>query len=290
MGWARLSQSVLRSAKRLKFISWLNIGCDALDLQLMKKQKMQLANVRGAYDSVVAEQAMALMLGLAKHIRTNDDFVREGRWFGWWDPATVSRELQGATVCVLGYGSIGKSVGLLCRAFDMKVLAVNRSGRGDPSDDGITIGDTGDLDEFLRRADYVVLALPLIMPPLDKPTEGIIDGEKLNLMKASSFLINVSHARLIDEAALARSLESGHLAGFASSAWWEYGDAMPPDYHFPVPSRFGIHKLSNVLACPEPWQNVIATRGRMIKVGLDNLRAFLRGMPVPNLVSLSRGY
>jgi phosphoglycerate dehydrogenase-like enzyme len=286
IGWTAPSRQGIARAHRLKFIAWLHAGCDQLDLPLLAERGIKVANVRGANGVVVAEHALALLLGLAKRVRQNDEDVREVRWHGWWEPEKTSVELLGSTVCVAGYGTVGQAVARLCAGLGMQVLAIRRSGRREEvPDTHVTVGGPEDAKKLLSLADFIVLALPLT-----PETRGFIDAEKLSWLKPGAYLINIGRGPLVEERDLHEALTGGRLAGFASDVWWNYADAMPPGYHFAMPSRLGIHRLPNVLGSGDAAANVLKVKERMITLGLESLAAFLKGQTIPRLVDLRLGY
>jgi len=141
------------------------------------------------------------------------------------------------------------------------------------------------LHAVLGQSDYVVLAVPLT-----PETHELIGEAALRAMKPQSLLINVARGRIVAERALHRALSEGWIRGYGSDLWWDYADAMPPSYHFPVPSRRGVHKLPNVLASGDAAANVLLVKDAMIDQGIENLAAFVAGRPLPRSVDTARGY
>jgi len=281
MGWSELPLWAIENAKRLKFIGWLHAGCDQLDLPLLDKLGIKVANVTGANGVAVAEQAMALILGLAKRLKANDSCIRDGYWHGLWQPETASAELRGATICIVGYGNIGKPLARRCRAFGMNVLALRRRGAEAATD--VTLGGPERAKEFFGLADYIVLALPLT-----RDTRSYIDGEKLSWLKPGSILINVARGELVRENDVYTALKSERLGAFASDIWWSYADEVPSGYS--KISRLGIHRLPNVLASGDASANILIVKERMIGIGLKNVEAFFAGRRPPQLVDPWLGY
>jgi phosphoglycerate dehydrogenase-like enzyme len=286
IGWAAPTRKALSDARRLKFIAWLHAGCDQLDLPWLAERGVQVANVRGANGTVVAEHAVALVLGLAKRIRQNDQAAREVRWQGWWDPSVSSVELEGRTACVLGFGNVGRRIVPMCRGFGIRVLAVRRSGGvADTGDAEVVVGGPDDAQKFIGAADFVVVAMPLT-----PETRGYFDAERLSWLKPGAYLVNVGRGDIVQERAVFDALVAGRLAGFASDVWWNYADEMPPGYHFATPSRLGVHRLPNVLASTDSAANIVAVKERMIGLGAESLGAFVAGREIPRLVNPTLGY
>jgi len=96
--------------------------------------------------------------------------------------------------------------------------------------------------------------------------------------------VNVGRGRLVDEIALRKSLDEGHLGGFASDVWWSYPHHLPEGWHYSVSSRLGVHLLPNVIASHDSAADVIMVKTQAIRQGVANVKAFLEGRTPPNLV------
>ena len=92
------------------------------------------------------------------------------------------------------------------------------------------------------------------------------------------------------ERALHEALTQGRLAGYASDVWWTYTNSFPATYHFPIPSRTGLHKLANVVASGDQASNVDAVKERILEMGAESLAAFARGEAMPRAIDLDLGY
>jgi phosphoglycerate dehydrogenase-like enzyme len=282
-----LPAAVLDSAPRLRFVSWMHHGVDRLPLASLRDRGVAVANVAGESGAVagaVAEQALALLLASAKRLIANHAALRDARWPGYWDDASVGVEIGGTTVAIVGFGGLGREVAVRVRAFGARVLAVRRDpSRPAPGADEVFGSDA--LHEVLARADFVVLCLPVT-----DETRGLIDGAALASMGPDSFLINVARAELVDEQALFDALTERRIAGFASDVWWDYADTLPSGQHFPVPSRLGVHRLGNVTGAGDQAANTFASRDRMLAGGIENVVEFALGQTPRRLVEVDRGY
>lgn len=283
MAWV-VPEGVFEEAAKLKALIWLHAGCDELDFAMLKRRRIQVANVRGANAIAVAEHAMALMLAVAKRIVANHQAVVEARWRPVWHPDFSGEILMGKTLAVIGLGQIGTAIARRSKAFDMRVLGVRRHPeRGGEHVDAVY--GPGDLYTVLAEADVTVLAAPLT-----EETLYFIDEAALRAMKPTAFLINIARGNMVVERPLFEALTEGRLAGYAADVWWNYVDAFPATYHFPVPSRTGLHKLPNVLASGDRAANVASIKDRVIDLGVESLAAFARGEPMPRSVDLDLGY
>ena len=158
------------------------------------------------------------MLSLTRNLVRLDSALRLGVWPGPWAPGKPrlppAAELTGKTLGILGYGHIGQALARRARAFDMNILAIRRDLSA--AHDGLAdLGGPERLDEVLRRADYLAIALSL-----NDATRGLIGARELALMKASAYLINVARAEIVDGDALYHALADGRLAGAALDVWY----------------------------------------------------------------------
>src|SRR5271166_2056733 len=171
-----------------------------------------LTNAREVHGPVVAEHVIALIFALAKKI---PDAVRLQQKHVWgqelmWHGRPRPREVAGATVGLIGLGSIGRAVAELASALKMRVIAVRENpGKGSP-DNVDQVYSTAQLDTLLQQSDYVVLAAPTTAA-----TRGLMNAERLAAMKPDACLINVGRGPLIDEPALIDALRNHKLGGAA---------------------------------------------------------------------------
>ena len=177
---------------------------------------------------------------------------------------------------ILGYGRIGRSVAERARAFGMAVWGIRRRpGREDGSRLAVLQGPEA-LDEILRAADYVVVALPLT-----GATRGLLGERELGLMKPTAVLVNVARAEILDEEAVYRALSRGTIAGAVLDVWYRY----PPDGRPVLPGRQAFHELPNVIMTPHVagWtEGTVEARATLIAA---NVARVARGEPPVNLVS-----
>jgi phosphoglycerate dehydrogenase-like enzyme len=283
IGWV-LPEGALERASSLQLLCWLHAGIDELDQAELARREVKVCNVRGANAIAVAEHAVALLLALAKRLPAKHAAVREGRAVPLWDPAWQGSMLAGRTVTIVGLGNIGGGVAQRLSGFGMHVVGIRR----DPSKENRHVdavrGPDGLLDA-LGASDFVVLAVPIT-----PATEGMFGERELAALKPGSLLVNVARGNLVDERALGEALSNGTLRGYASDVWWNYTNSFPATYHFPTPSRTGVHLLDSVLGSGDQANNAEGVRERDIEFGLTSLRQFLNGEPLNLEVDLARGY
>ncbi len=250
----RVDAELIEAAPRLRAISNYAVGVDNVDVQAASERGIPVGNTPGVLTESTADLTLALMLGIGRRIAEGDAYVRRGDWDTWDPGLLLGRDLHGATVGIVGLGRIGQAVKRRCEGFGCEVL---HSG----GEDGV------ELEELLRRADFVTLHAPL------KPsTHGLIAAAELAAMKPDAYLVNTARGPLIDSGALADALREGEIAGAAL-------DVTDPE---PLPSDHPLLSAPNLLVVPHIGSAARATRERMADMAVDNLLAGLAGEPMPN--------
>jgi phosphoglycerate dehydrogenase-like enzyme len=283
MGWV-LPPGILEIARELKLISWLHAGCDELDFPTLRRRGIRVTNLRGANSTAVVEHAMALLLGCAKRLIMKHRAVVEGSALPLYQDGVRGLMLEGRTLLIVGLGQIGRGIAKRAKAFDMKVIGIRRrpESGGDHVD---SIYGPTDLLSVLPSADYVVLALPLT-----SDTDQFFGEAEIGAMQSHAFLINIARGNLVRELPLFQALQEGRLAGYAADVWWTYTNAFPATYHFPVPSRTGLHKLPCVLGSGDQAANVEGIVTRNLDRGIQALVEFASGKPLTGEIDLELGY
>lgn len=224
-----LSGAVINAAENLKFISVAFTGYDHVDLEACKKRGIKVSNAAGYSTNSVAELVFGLTIGLLRHIVTLDDVVRqEGTRQGY-----RQLDLKGKTLGILGTGEIGSAVAELGLAFGCQVIAYSRSEKQDLVDQGVKYMP---LEEVLKNSDIVSIHMPLT----DK-TKGMINKDRLELMKPTSLLINTGIGPIVDNDALAKALKDGTIAG----AGIDRVDMEPP-----IPKDYPLLDAPNTIIVP----------------------------------------
>ncbi|NNM74875.1 D-2-hydroxyacid dehydrogenase [Enterovirga aerilata] len=256
-------------ASRLRFIQSVSAGTDQFSRDVLKGRGIRLASAQGANERVVAEHAMALILGLTRHLGLARDSQRERRWTGMIsDPLARQDELGGKTLVIVGLGRIGTRLARLARAFDLHVIGVRRSPRTrDDIADEVIPPDR--LVEMLPRADLVALTCPLT-----PETERLVRAEHFAAMKPSAYLINVARGRVVDEPALIEALAAGRIAGAGLDCFVE--EPLPPDSP--------LWGFSNVLVTPHSAGETSRYEANVIAILTENLGRLARGEELRNAI------
>ncbi len=217
-----ITEALLAKAPKLKVVSRLGVGYDTIDIDACTRHGVAVGVTNGSNDLSVAEHTMMLMLAVARNTVAFDARVRTGGWRG--PGAPIMGELAGRTVLVVGYGRIGTRVAKLCAAFGMRVMV------HDPAFPTPRIAADGhipapNLRAALPEADVLTLHCPLL-----PGTRDMVNAETIGLMKRGAWLINTARGPVVDQAALAAALHSGHLA----AAGLDVIRKEPPDPDDPI--------------------------------------------------------
>jgi phosphoglycerate dehydrogenase-like enzyme len=282
----------LARAPRLKWVQVHMAGINALfDHPLYTDSAVPLTTTSGVHAGTIAQYAITVLLALAHRVPTMVEWQRRGGWppdeQRW--PLFVPTEVRGATLGIIGYGSIGRELARMATsAFGMRVLACKR----DPSrraDTGYAAPGTGDpegrlpeawfapdkLRELLARSDVVVMAAPLT-----RETGRMLGAAEFGAMKRSAYFINVGRGATVDEPALAAALRERRLAGAAIDVFAQE----------PPPSGHPFYALDNVIVSPHVSGFLPSYDDRCSELFAENLRRYLSGAPLLNLVDRARGY
>jgi glycerate dehydrogenase len=260
-----LNGDILRSLPRLKYVGVLATGYNVIDTEEAGRLGIVVTNIPAYSTSSVAQLTFALILELCLHVRKQSDAVMNGKWsrsvdFTYRDyPLT---ELASKTLGIIGFGNIGRKVCEIAMAFGMNVMASSLSQSDKESGSGF---EWAELQELLSRSDIVTIHCPLT-----PETAGMINISKLRLMKRSSLLINTSRGPIIVEKDLAYALNEGIIAG----AGLDVLSVEPPPHDNPLLGA------KNCLITPHIAWATLESRTRLMKIAVQNVRAFLAGNPV----------
>jgi phosphoglycerate dehydrogenase-like enzyme len=263
-------------APRLKWFHQRPAGASNLRMGDLWGSRVVVTTSRGAGNTLaMAEYALAGILHFAKglHRATVD------RDAGAFDHrAYRPLLLHGKTVCVVGAGGIGREVGRLCAVLGMRVVGTRRAApSGGPLPPGFSeLAGGGDLARFLPESDFVVICCQWT-----PETTRLFDQDRFAAMKVGSVLINVARGEIVDEAALADALARNHLRGAAL-------DVYAGEFEHAPLAR--LWSDSRVLITPHISAASDQERHGAIDIFCDNLRAYLDGRPLRNVIDWERGY
>jgi D-3-phosphoglycerate dehydrogenase len=208
----RMPRSLLAQAPGLRFIQKLGAGTDSIDTAYCTEAGIAVARLQAGNAIPVAEHTLLLMLAACRHLPRLDARTRAGGW----DKEAVrgeNRHLYGKTVGIVGFGAIGQRVARLLAGFDAR-LVYHDPRRLAPDAEAARGVLYLELDTLLQEADVVSLHLPLL-----PETRNLLSAERIALMKPGAILVNAARGGIVDEAALAEALRSGHLHGAGIDAF-----------------------------------------------------------------------
>jgi phosphoglycerate dehydrogenase-like enzyme len=228
------------------------------------------------HEPPIAEYAMLAALRHVHPLEQADRALRKGEWLWCAQVAGEPREeLTGRTIGILGFGHIGREIARKARAFDLEIVACNRSPvpEGDLVDLYVPLEDR---HRFYAMCDVLVVSLPLL-----PETAGFVDADAFASMPPSTFLINVGRGPVIDEEALFDALENRLIAGAAIDTWYDYPGPEKPRTR---PSRLPFHELENVLMTPHLSGWTTGTIQRRAETIARNIENLAEGRPLENLL------
>ncbi|MBA3416777.1 MAG: D-2-hydroxyacid dehydrogenase [Chloroflexia bacterium] len=292
-------------APRLRWVQLDTSGVDHVQTTGLWATGVEFTTLNGVAPSNMAEFAVMMMLAFGHRLRLMVELQGRREWPTFqerWDRFMPS-ELRGATVGIVGYGSIGREIGRLAHALGMRVLAMRRSGTGAGAGagagaglgEGATARETyripslaqttnpepdrvflpAQLAEMLPECDYVVLIVPYTAA-----TRHMIDERALRAMKPSAVLVNLARGGVVDETVLVRALREGWIAGAALDVFEEE----------PLPADHPLWSMPNVLISPHVAGLTPHYHERVMGVFAANLQRFLDDQPLLNRVDRERGY
>jgi phosphoglycerate dehydrogenase-like enzyme len=278
----------LDRAPKLRWVQMHIAGVDNLLDHPIMKNDVLLTTASGIHATTTAEYVFASILAFNRRLPRMFTYQSRREWpKGRWN-LFARPELRGSTLGIVGYGSIGREVGRIARCFGMRVVSTKRSvsqmrdvdyaaqGAGDR--EGALLDEIfppSRLSEMLSLCDYVIVAVPLT-----PETRKLIGEAELRAMKPSTYLVNISRGGTVDETALTRALREGWIAGAGLDVFEEE----------PLPSDSPLYGLENVILSPHVAGFTLRYDERASDLFAENLRRYLVGEPLLNLVDKKRGY
>lgn len=250
---------VVEAADRLKMLSVAFTGIDHIGTEKCKEKGVMICNAAGYSNQTVAELVLGMAIDALRNVVKANETVRNGGT----SAGIGGREICGRTVGIIGLGRIGLMCAKLFLAFGAKVIAYNRS----ESEEAKALGiEYKPLEEVLKTSDIISLNLPL-----NNETKGFLDAEKIALMKPDAVFINCARGPIVDNAALAKALNTGKL-GFACV---DVFDMEPP-----LPADYPLLGAKNTLLTPHQAFISEESMLRRAKIVFDNVYAYIDGKPI----------
>jgi glyoxylate reductase len=252
----------------LRVVANVAVGYDNIDVAACRQRSVVCTNTPGVLVEATADIAMALILVSTRRIGEAERAIRARTPWSWGMFFMLGSGLQDKTLGIVGLGQIGAATARRARAFGMRIAYAGRR-RADPEVERELAATRLELDELLATADVVS-----IHTPLNEATRHLIDARRLALMRPAAYLVNTSRGPVVDEAALARALRDGTIAG-AGLDVFEREPAVDP----------GLLELENVVLIPHLGSATIETRTAMAVLAARNVAAVLAGDPPPTPIA-----
>ncbi len=264
-----ITADMIARMPQVRYIGVLATGVNVVDVQAAGMAGITVTNIPSYSTESVAQEVFALLLTIVQRVESYAQANRQGKWCG--SPDFCYRdyplmEISGKTMGIIGFGHIGQAVARIALGFGMKVL-VQTSRDASALPQGVE--KAGGVDDVFRRADVVSLHCPLT-----EETAGMVNAERLALMRSTSILINTARGGLVDEQALADALNDGKIY----AAGLDVLSSEPPRTDNPLLTARDCYITPHIA-----WATHEA-RARLIRIAVGNIMAFLAGAP-RNVVS-----
>lgn len=239
----------------LRGLATVSVGLDHIDLAAAERHRIPIAYTPDVLTEATADLTFALLLGAARRLGESERYLRAGRWQSWSFDLLLGTDVHGKTLGIIGPGRIGRAVARRADGFGMRVLFAGR--------------DRSELERVLAESDFVVVTVPL-----SESTRHLIGPAELARMKPGAILVNTSRGPVVDEAALAESLASGHLGGAGLDVFENEPHVLP-----------ALLACENALMVPHIASATRETRDGMARLACRGLAQILRGERPPNLAN-----
>ncbi len=267
-----LKPKMIGRARKLRWIQFSSVGVESILCPELIDRDIMLTNARGATAVNISEHVMSLILAFARTLHISMRNQSGKFWENFRNLAVL--EISGDTLGIIGLGSIGLQVAKRAYAFDMRILAVDPTQTEKP-DQVESLWRMDRLHDMLGQSDFVAICCPLT-----PQTRGMIGAPEFHAMKSTAILVTIGRGQIIDQAALVDALETEEIAGAGL-------DVTDPE---PLPQDSPLWEMENVIitphhagASPKSWR-------RIYGIFCENLRRFVAGEPLTNIVDQTRGY
>lgn len=261
-----LDKNTLRLAKNLKYIGLFATGYNNIDIDYCKEHNIAVCNAGSYSTNAVAQHTFALILEHFNNTANYNKYVQDGRWkrSKTFSPFVYPlSELAGKTLGIVGFGNIGRAVAKIANAFEMRVIAFNRS---EKQADGVEFVS---FDSLLEQSDIVSVHCPL-----NSGSEDMFDKNAFAKMKKGALFVNTARGGVMVEHDLFDALQSEHLGGAAI-------DTLRVE---PMEEDCILMGAKNCIMTPHIAWAPVETRVRLMNIVADNIRAFLNGTPKNRIV------
>jgi len=259
----RVDAELLDARPTLRAVSNLAVGYDNIDVPACTARGVAVCTTPNVLTRTTAEFTIALLFAVARQVVPAARAAREGEWKTWYPMRFLGRDLEGATLGIVGLGRIGQEVAELGSALGMRVIYTDDYTSSEAF-------ERASLDDLLQRSDVVSLHVPLT-----DETRGLIGRDALARMKDEAILLNTARGPIVDTDALVEALVAGKLFGVGL-------DVTDPE---PLPADHPLYSFDRVTIVPHIASATEVTRAKMSRLAAENLRAVLTGGEPPNCLN-----
>ncbi len=249
-------------AKNLKVISTYSVGFDHIDTEYAKKKKIRVGYTPEVLTDATADLTFSLLLDILRRVSEGDRIIRNGKWrviYGAHD--YVGLDLQGKTLGILGLGRIGKTLAKRAKAFDMKIAYHNRKQISKAKEKTLGVKYVS-FEKLITQSDIISIHVPHT-----KETDQMFNMKTFRKMKKSSFLINTTRGKIVNEKDLLTALKKKIIAG----AGLDVFEAEP------INKKHPLVKLQNIVLTPHIGSSTKETRIKMAEITVKNLNLGMNG-------------
>ena len=252
---------------RIKAIANFAVGYDNVNVPAATKRKIPLTNTPGVLTDATADLTFALILAVSRRIVEADKYLREGKWKGWDPILLLGGDFVNKTLGIIGMGRIGKAVARRAKGFGMKIIYSDHEQQLEIEQELKVKKVT--FSEILKESDYITIHIPHTTE-----THQLIGTKELEQMKPSTFLINTSRGKIINEVELITALQNNIIAGAGLDVFFDEPEINPD-----------LVKLDNVVVVPHIGSASLETRTNMAIIAAENLVEALTGKRPKNIVN-----
>ena len=257
-----INEKIIEEGKNLKVISTYSVGFDHIDTEYAKKKKIRVGYTPEVLTDATADMAFSLLLDIARRVTEADKIIREGKWkeiYGAFDYVGV--DLQGKTIGILGLGRIGSTLAKRAKAFDMKIIYHNRKPVTKSKEKSLDAKYVS-FEKLITKSDFISIHVPHT-----KETDRLFNMKIFRKMKKTSFLINTSRGKVVNEKDLAIALKKKIISGAGLDVFDKE----------PIKKNHPLVKLPNIVLAPHIGSSTKETRIKMAEITVKNLNLGING-------------
>lgn len=255
----------------LRLIANFGTGIDHIDLASARQRGITITNTPGVLTEDTADMTMALMLAVPRRLTEGERLLRAGKWQGWSPTSMLGNRIWGKRLGIIGMGRIGQAVARRARAFGLQIHYHNRRRVAPHIEEELEATYWESLDQMLARMDIISVNCPHT-----PATYHLLSARRLKLMRAEAYIVNTARGEVIDENALTRMIESGHIAG-AGLDVFEHEPAVNP-------KLVKLARAGKVVLLPHMGSATVEGRIDMGEKVIINIRTFMDGHRPPDRV------